>query len=67
MSPRPSLVGEVELMTADDFAAVMKVSRRTLYRKLSKGEVPKPVRIGKGTVRWRVRDVRSFLEKLSAK
>lgn len=39
------------LLTAEEFAEMMQVSTRTLWRLRSAGLVPAPIRIG-GTVRW---------------
>ncbi|MBX3412820.1 MAG: helix-turn-helix domain-containing protein [Pirellulales bacterium] len=39
------------LLTAEEFAEMMQISTRTLWRLRSAGLVPAPVRIG-GTVRW---------------
>lgn len=50
------------LLTADDVAALLNVSERTLWRLLSAGKVPKPVRIGRST-RWRAEDVREWVQK----
>ena len=40
------------LMTAKDLAQMLQLSTRTLWRLLSAGRLPPPVRIG-GAVRWR--------------
>lgn len=39
------------LITAEEFAELMQISVRTLWRLRSAGQIPEPVRIG-GTVRW---------------
>lgn len=49
------------LITADDLAAMLKVSTRTLWRLLAKGELPEPVRIG-GSTRWRLDDVQQWID-----
>jgi predicted DNA-binding transcriptional regulator AlpA len=48
------------LITAVDFAAMLKVSVRTLWRLRSAGQVPEPVRLG-GAVRWRLDEVRNWI------
>jgi excisionase family DNA binding protein len=48
------------LVTAQDLARLLKVSTRTLWRLLSGGELPKPVRFG-GTVRWRLDEIRKWI------
>ena len=50
-----------DLLTASEVAAKMKFSKRTLWRKLSKGELPKPVYIG-GLPRWRAYEIRNWIE-----
>ncbi len=46
------------LITAVEFAGMLKVSVRTLWRLRSAGQVPAPVRLG-GAVRWRLDEVRN--------
>ena len=48
------------LITAADFAAMLKVSVRTLWRLRSAGQVPEPVRLG-GAVRWRLDEVKKWI------
>ncbi len=50
------------LLTADEVAAMLNVSERTLWRLLSGGKVPKPVRFGRST-RWRDSEVREWIER----
>lgn len=44
-------------------AEMLDISVRTLYRKVSRGEFPAPVRIGVGTSRWRMSDVEACLNR----
>ena len=48
------------LITAEDFAALLSISTRTLWRKRSAGEIPQPIRVGV-TVRWRLDEVRKWI------
>jgi predicted DNA-binding transcriptional regulator AlpA len=48
------------LITAEDFAALLSISTRTLWRKRSAGEIPQPIRVGV-TVRWRLEEVRKWI------
>ena len=48
------------LITAADFATMLKVSVRTLWRLRSAGQIPEPVRLG-GAVRWRLDEVRKWI------
>jgi len=50
------------LVTADVVAAMLNVSERTLWRLLSAGKVPQPVRFGRST-RWRTAEVRDWIER----
>lgn len=49
-----------ELITARDFARMLAISERTLYRLKSTGELPKPVILG-GNVRWRIHEIRDWI------
>lgn len=51
-----------QCVRAQDLAEMLAISVRTLYRKVARGEFPAPVRIGKGTTRWRMRDVQAYLD-----
>lgn len=55
---------EPELIDAQEFADLLGISKRTLFRLRSRGAIPPPVRITAGTVRWRTRDVRGYLDRL---
>jgi excisionase family DNA binding protein len=62
---RPSATGVDStpiLISAEELARLMHVSERTLWRLLSAGKVPQPVRIGRNT-RWRYAEVREWIEK----
>lgn len=48
------------LINASDFATMLGISPRTLWRLLSAGQVIQPVRIG-GNTRWRLHEVRQWI------
>ena len=50
------------LIPAEEVAAMLGVSERTLWRLLSAGKLPQPVRIGRST-RWRAAEVREWIER----
>jgi excisionase family DNA binding protein len=50
------------LIPADEVATMLGVSERTLWRLLSAGKLPEPVRIGRNT-RWRAAEVRDWIER----
>lgn len=51
------------LFTADETAAYVRMSRRWVYRAVSAGEFPAPVKIGRAT-RWRRSDLDQWVENL---
>ena len=51
------------LLTVDDLAVILDVSRRTVFRLRARGVIPKPLRIGGTLLRWRSNDIDRFLEK----
>lgn len=51
----------ITLMNAEEVAAMLGVSERTLWRLLSAGKFPQPVRFGRST-RWRLSDVKEWLD-----
>ena len=50
------------LIGAEEVAEMLNVSERTLWRLLSAGKLPQPVRIGRNT-RWRAAEVREWVER----
>jgi excisionase family DNA binding protein len=48
------------LLSANEVARLLGVSKRTVHRLNSSGKIPKPVRIG-GSVRWRESDIRQWI------
>ncbi len=52
---------ELVCITAKQLAAILSVSKRTLYRMRSAGQLPSPLRIG-GVVRWRLDEIINWIE-----
>lgn len=50
------------LLDADAVAAVFQVSKQTLRRWRQAGFFPSPMRIGRRAIRWRVSDLKHFIE-----
>ena len=50
-----------QLLTRDDLAALMQVSRRTVQRRRADGTLPKAIVVG-GTVRWDAAVIARFLQ-----
>lgn len=48
------------LLPAAEVAALLNISTRTLWRLLSAGRLPEPIRLG-GSVRWRREQVESWI------
>ena len=51
----------MELMTCRDVAAALKVSVRQVWKLVSMGRLPTPVRLAR-SVRWRAADIVRFVE-----
>ncbi|WP_437186684.1 helix-turn-helix transcriptional regulator [Planctomicrobium sp. SH668] len=62
MTPSELISGTIPppLLTVDDLAAVLKVSKRTIWRMRSCCQLPKPVKVG-GGVRWRKSDIDAWI------
>jgi excisionase family DNA binding protein len=54
----------IELLTSQQVAAALGISVRTLWRLVSGGNFPQPVRYNRKLVRWKASDLRAYLEKL---
>ena len=52
---------DVELVSAEQLAKRLSVSRRTVFRLTSAGKLPQPIRLSKRTVRWDWQAVQEFL------
>jgi excisionase family DNA binding protein len=51
----------MKLLTVDDVAELLKVSTRHVWKLLSAGRFPQPIRIGR-SVRWRRADVENWID-----
>ena len=58
-------VSESQLLTAEQVARLLAVSVKTVRRMTRRGELPRPVRIGR-QVRWRLADIERFIKRLGA-
>jgi excisionase family DNA binding protein len=50
-----------QLISAEELSAMLGMSKRTVWRLLSAGQIPQPVRIGRST-RWRLDEVRRWID-----
>lgn len=53
-------------VSASTLAALLETSPTTIWRWSKSGILPKPVKLGAGTTRWRVEEVNEALGKLAA-
>ena len=60
MSTNISQPATLPLLTADDVAAMLQVSKRTVWRMRATSQLPRPVKVG-GVVRWRAADIESWI------
>jgi prophage regulatory protein len=51
-----------QLLTAEQVAARLSISRRALYALLARGDFIKPVRLGARTVRYRLDDLDAWVD-----
>ena len=49
------------LIPAGSLAKMLQVSTRTVWRLLSAGQLPEPVRIG-GSVRWKLNEIKLWID-----
>ncbi|MFT8551716.1 MAG: AlpA family phage regulatory protein [Acetobacter okinawensis] len=50
-----------QFLTAKEVASCLKVTTRTLYRRMDSGNFPKPVKFSENCVRWRQQDVKNWI------
>jgi len=50
-----------QLISAEELANLLAISERSVWRRLSGGDIPEPVRIGK-SVRWRLTEIIAWIE-----
>lgn len=65
-SPDLSQSGQQEpirplLVSVETLAGILNISTRTVWRRLSSGELIEPVRIG-SSVRWRLQDIEAWVQ-----
>jgi predicted DNA-binding transcriptional regulator AlpA len=55
-----------QLLTADEVAAWVRISTRTVWRWTAPGKLPQPVRLSPRCTRWRAGDIQQFLDHQAA-
>lgn len=53
----------MELITIENLAEILEVSKSTIRRWVSEGNFPPPIRVSEGVHRWDMVDVNIWLEK----
>jgi excisionase family DNA binding protein len=52
------------LLTIKDLAQLYKITPRTIYKKVAKGELPTPIRLGPRRTRWRSSEIKAHIDSL---
>ncbi|HJV52812.1 MAG TPA: AlpA family phage regulatory protein [Noviherbaspirillum sp.] len=53
------------LLRLRDVAPMVGMAKATIYRKIASGEFPRPVSVGKTSVRWRESDLARWMQALT--
>ena len=56
-------INNFKLISVKEAAKLMAISRRTLERLVSAGDLPRPLKIG-GCSRFRIKDVTGYIERM---
>ena len=56
-------INNFKLISVKEAAKLMAISRRTLERLVSAGDLPRPLKIG-GCSRFRINDITGYIEKM---
>jgi excisionase family DNA binding protein len=54
-------ITHIRLINQTELAALLKISKRTLYRLLNERKLPEPIRIG-CCARWRIEVIEEWIE-----
>lgn len=65
-TPNLDTLPDSSFVSCQTLAAALETSLTTIWRWSKSGRLPKPHRLGEGTTRWRVGEVRAALSKLAA-
>jgi prophage regulatory protein len=58
--------GEDQLLTVEEVMKLLRVSRRTVWRWLAEGRLPRPLRPTCVCTRWKASDIRKYLDSLAS-
>lgn len=53
-----------KMLRIEEVMEITRLSRATIYRKMSKGQFPKPLKLGDRAVRWRQSEIEAWLASL---
>ena len=56
-------INNFKLISVKDAAKLMSISRRTVERLVSGGDLPRPIKIG-GCSRFRIKDITGYIERM---
>jgi predicted DNA-binding transcriptional regulator AlpA len=56
---------DIRLLDARGVAALLSISPRSVWRWCAVGDFPRPIRLAHGVTRWRLADVRRWLDRRS--
>lgn len=65
-SLREGPVADVTLLSAKCVADLLGVHPRSVWRMAQTGEIPQPIRLSERVVRWRLSDLRDYLDEKAA-
>lgn len=60
--PQADLRADVRLVTVREVADLLGVHVRSVWRLAQSGEIPAPIRLSARVIRWRLSDLRAFLD-----
>ena len=61
-NPSPNDLGEVQLLTVKQVAKLLGFHERTCWKMAIMGQIPQPIRLGTKAKRWRMNDLKSFIQ-----
>lgn len=51
-----------KLLTADDIAEMLQLTRRAVHMIVARGDLPRPIKIGR-TARWKAEEIEALLSR----
>lgn len=55
-------LGNVQFLRLDEVLKLCAISKSHLYREIAAGRFPRPVRVGRRAIRWRLHEVVAWIE-----